>query len=130
MTDRPLVVVAGNPNTGKTTLFNRLTGARQKVGNYPGITVDRHEGHLTLPGGTGVRVADVPGSYSLSARSPEEQLALQAVCGLPPSEAPQALVVVVDATQLARNLYLVLQLLETRVPLVVALNMTDRRWNA
>jgi len=126
MTGQPLVVVAGNPNTGKTTLFNRLTGARQKVGNYPGITVDRHEGSLTLPGGARVRLADVPGSYSLSARSPEEQLALQAVCGLPPSEAPQAVVVVVDATQLARNLYLVLQLLETRAPLVVALNMTDR----
>lgn len=122
----PLVVVAGNPNTGKTTLFNRLTGANQKVGNYPGITVDRHEGLLTLSGGARVRLADVPGCYSLSARSPEEQLALQAVCGLPPAEAPKVVLVVVDATQLSRNLYLVLQLLETRVPLVVALNMTDR----
>ncbi len=126
MTAPPLVIVAGNPNTGKTTLYNRLTGARQKVGNYPGITVDRHEGRATLPGGTPVRLADVPGCYSLSARSAEEQVALQAVCGLPPNEAPAAVIVVVDSTQLLRNLYLVLQLLETHVPVVVALNMIDR----
>ncbi len=124
--EQPLVAVAGNPNTGKTTLFNALTGARQKVGNYPGITVDRHEGKLRLPDGGQVRIVDVPGSYSLSARSEEEQLALRAICGLPPHEAPDLVIAVVDATQLARNLYLVLQLIETEVPVVVALNMIDR----
>ena len=125
----PLVAIAGNPNTGKTTLFNRLTGARAKVGNYPGVTVDRHEGRLELAGGS-VRVVDVPGCYSLSARSEEEQIALRAVCGLPPLEEPSLVVVVVDATQLRRNLYLVLQVIEMRVPVVVALNMVDQLGDA
>ena len=75
----PRVALAGNPNTGKTTLFNRLTGGDQRVGNYPGVTVDRVSGHLRLPGGQSVEVMDVPGSYSLSARSAEEQLAIQAL---------------------------------------------------
>jgi len=121
----PLVALAGNPNTGKTTLFNRLTGSDQRVGNYPGVTVDRHQGHLELDGQGSVRLMDVPGSYSLSARSPEEHLAIQAICGLPPLEPPDLVVVVVDATQLTRNLYLVLQILETRTPVVIALNMVD-----
>ena len=123
-TRTPLVAIAGNPNTGKTTLFNRLTGARQKVGNYPGVTVDRHEGTVRLPGQS-ARLVDVPGCYSLSARSEEEQIAVQATCGLPPFEAPEVVVLVLDATQLRRNLYLAVQLLETRVPLVVALNQMD-----
>ena len=121
----PLVAIAGNPNTGKTTIFNRLTGARAKVGNYPGITVDRHEGSMELAGGKRARLFDVPGSYSFSSRSEEERIALHAICGLPPHEAPDAVVVVVDATQLRRGLYLGLQVLETRTPTVVALNMID-----
>jgi ferrous iron transport protein B len=120
----PLVVVAGNPNTGKTTLFNRLTGLDLKVGNYPGVTVDRHTGKLRLASGP-VRLTDVPGTYSLSARSAEEQIAINALCGLPPYEQPDLALLVVDATQLTRNLYLVLQVLELEVPTVVALNMTD-----
>lgn len=118
------VAIAGNPNTGKTTLFNRLTGLSAKVGNYPGVTVDRESGQLALPHGR-VEVLDVPGTYSLTARSAEEQIAIAAICGLSPMERPDAVVLVVDATQLTRNLYLVLQVIETDVPVLVALNMTD-----
>jgi len=123
--ERPLVALAGNPNTGKTSVFNRLTGSDQKVGNYPGITVDRFEGRLSLGGGREARLVDVPGTYSLSARSAEEQIACQAIAGITPLPAPALVIVVVDSTQLLRNLYLTLQVLETAVPVVVALNMLD-----
>lgn len=121
----PLIVVAGNPNTGKTTLFNHLTGLELKVGNYPGVTIDRHTGHLKLPEAGDVILVDVPGTYSLSARSEEEQIALLATCGVAPYPIPDLVVVVIDATQLTRNLYLTLQLIEVDAPLLVALNMTD-----
>ncbi|MDZ4774190.1 MAG: ferrous iron transport protein B [Planctomycetota bacterium] len=121
----PVVAIAGNPNTGKTTVFNRLTGSDRKVGNYPGVTVERHTGRLDLPSGRAIEIVDVPGTYSLSARSREEEIAIQAVAGLAPLEPPDAVVLVVDATQLSRNLYIVLQVLELEVPLVVALNMMD-----
>jgi ferrous iron transport protein B len=120
-----LVAIAGNPNTGKTTLFNRLTGGNAKVGNYPGITVEREEGRLRLPSGVVATVADVPGTYSLSARSPEEHVAIQAIAGLSPLERPDAVLLVADATQLTRNLYLALQIIECDLPLVIALNMVD-----
>ncbi len=119
------VAIAGNPNTGKTTLFNQLTGSRGKVGNYPGVTIDRHVAPLALDGHGEVLLMDVPGTYSLSARSREEQLAIQAIAGLHPLERPDVVVCVVDATQLVRNLYLVLQLIELGLPVVVALNMMD-----
>lgn len=124
----PLVAVVGNPNTGKTTLFNRLTGQNARVGNYPGITVERRVGTATLSGRDGpltVDVLDVPGTYSLSARSPEEQIAIEAVIGLDGNPAPDLVLLVLDATQLGRNLYLLLQLLELDAPLVIALNMID-----
>ncbi len=122
---RPVVAIAGNPNCGKTTLFNGLTGANAKVGNYPGVTVERREGGCSLPDGRDVVVLDIPGTYSLSARSHEEQIAITAVAGLNPIREPDAVVVVVDSTQLARNLYLVRQVLELRLRTVVALNMAD-----
>jgi ferrous iron transport protein B len=122
---RPLVAIAGNPNTGKTTVFNRLTGSNHKVGNYPGVTVERHTGTLELPSGVAIDVIDIPGAYSLSARSREEELAIQAVSGFAPFETPDLVVIVVDATQLSRNLYLVLQVLELELPVIVALNMVD-----
>ena len=119
------IVIAGNPNTGKSTLFNQLTGGSARVGNYPGITVERSQGRLALPDGETVTVLDSPGTYSLVARSPEEELSLESIAGLPPLTAPDLVVVTVDASQLARNLYLVLQIIELDVPVIVALNMVD-----
>lgn len=121
----PLVALIGNPNTGKTTLFNQLTGSRARVGNYPGITVERRTGQVALGDRSSIELLDLPGCYSLSARSPEEQIAIEAVLGLHAMPRPDLAVVVVDAGQLIRNLYLVVQLVELQVPLVVALNMTD-----
>ncbi len=118
------VLVAGNPNCGKTTLFNALTGSRARTGNYPGVTVERRAASLVLPGGTKVELVDLPGTYSLTARSAEEQVAVDAL--LPPvGDPPTAVVVVVDATMLARQLYLALAVLETGLPVVVALNLMD-----
>ena len=122
----PCVALAGNPNTGKTTLFNQLTGSRARIGNYPGTTVDRHTGRMDLPGAGTVEVLDIPGTYSLSARSAEEQVAICAIAGLPPHDTPEVVVVVADAANLVRNLYLALQVIELGVPAVIALNMVDR----
>ena len=127
-TRTPLLLLIGNPNTGKTTLFNRLTGQHARIGNYPGITVERRSGDLKLHESGAERVlevVDVPGAYSLSARSAEEQIALSAVLGWAENPRPDLCVLVVDAGQLARNLYLVTQLLELDVQVVVALNMID-----
>jgi ferrous iron transport protein B len=121
----PLLLLVGNPNVGKTSLFNRLARRNERVGNYPGVTVERRTAEMSLPGGQRALVADVPGAYSLSARSGEEQIALQAVLGWGDNPRPDLVVVVVDAGQLVRNLYLVLQLIELRVPLLIALNMVD-----
>src|SRR5262245_21149261 len=116
------MVVIGNPNTGKTTLFNRLTGQNARVGNYPGVTVEHRSGKLELgESGTSVEVLDLPGAYSLSARSPEEQIAINALLGLGEMPKPDLALAVLDAGQLARNLYLLLQLAELRVPFLVAL---------
>jgi ferrous iron transport protein B len=121
------VVVVGNPNVGKTTLFNLLTRENARVGNYTGVTVEFRVGRLVQEHGprTDVEVVDVPGAYSLSARSAEEQIALDAVLGLGGTPKPDLAVVVVDAGQLIRNLYLVVQLVELSVPCVIALNMID-----
>jgi ferrous iron transport protein B len=121
----PLITLCGNPNTGKTSLFNRLTGLNLKVGNYPGITVEKFETRIELAPDRPAVVCDVPGTHSLSARSVEEQIAILAIAGIPPLAPPDLTVVVVDATQLSRNLYLVLQIVETGGPAIVALNMVD-----
>ncbi|MXZ70587.1 MAG: ferrous iron transport protein B [Acidobacteria bacterium] len=120
----PRVLVAGNANSGKTTIFNRLTGARARVGNYPGVTVARASREIDLPDGPRVEVVDLPGTYSLSTYSPDEQVAVDEVLGRRGDD-PDAVVVVVDATALERGLYLVMQIVETGVPVVVALNMVD-----
>ncbi len=114
------VAIAGNPNAGKTTLFNALTGARQHVGNYPGVTVEKKEGTAER-NGIRFRLIDLPGTYSLSANSPEEVVARDFLV----KEKPDAVVHVVDASNLDRNLYLTTQLMELGVRLVVALNMVD-----
>lgn len=120
------VALAGNPNSGKTTIFNALTGLRQKVANYPGVTVEKKTGRCKLPDGSWIDIIDLPGTYSLISRSPDERVAMEVLRGLRPDvPAPDVVVVVVDASNLQRNLYLVSQLIELGRPLVVALNMTD-----
>lgn len=121
------VALAGNPNSGKTTLFNALTGLRQKVANYPGVTVEKKVGRCRLDGdGRQIDVIDLPGTYSLVSRSPDEVVACEVLRGLrADTPAPDAVVVVVDASNLARNLYLVSQVIELGRPVLVALSMSD-----
>jgi ferrous iron transport protein B len=121
------VALAGNPNAGKTSLFNAVTGLRQKVANYPGVTVERKEGFWQLAdGGQPARVVDLPGLYSLEAASLDERIAHDVLIGKnADAPAPDVIVAVVDATNLERNLYLVTQLLEMNRPVVVALTMVD-----
>jgi ferrous iron transport protein B len=114
------IALAGNPNVGKSTIFNALTGSRQHVGNWPGKTVEQKSGTLKL-GEQSITVVDLPGTYSLSAYSLEEQIARDFIV----TERPALVVHVVDATNLERNLYLTAQLLDTGTPLTVALNMMD-----
>ena len=120
----PRVLVAGNANSGKTTVFNALTGARAQVGNYPGVTVTRSSRKVTLPNETLAEIIDLPGTYSLSAHSPDEQVAVDEVLGRR-GVLPDAVVVVIDAGAIERGLYLLLQIAETGVPIIVALNMID-----
>jgi ferrous iron transport protein B len=121
---RPQIVLAGNPNVGKTTLFNALTGLSAKVSNYPGITVDRRRGTLAL-GGVTADVHDIPGTYSLHARSAEEEIAFDAIVGLRGAPVPDVVVLCIDATQVARSAYLLLQCQEFGARCVVALTMVD-----
>ncbi len=114
------IALAGNPNCGKTTVFNRYTGARQHVGNYPGVTVDRKEGHAEFDG-KNITIVDLPGTYSLTAYSQEElvarrELALSRV---------GAVIDIVDASAMERNLLLTVQMLEMGMPVVLACNMMD-----
>jgi ferrous iron transport protein B len=119
----PQVLVAGNPNAGKTTLFNQLAGTRARTGNYPGVTVDRRSATIRL-GERSVELVDVPGTYSLTASSPEERIAVDAILGEKDGD-QKVVCVVTDATALARGLYLALQVLECGFPTVLALNMMD-----
>ena len=122
----PLVALLGNPNCGKTALFNRLTGSRQKVANYAGVTIERKEGSFTSPGGRPFRVLDLPGAYSLNAQTPDEGITRDVVAGLRAGEAPpEAILCVVNATNLRLNLRLVLELRRLGLPMVLALNMVD-----
>lgn len=126
MKQAPLIALVGNPNAGKTSLFNALTGARQKVGNYPGVTVERKQGRWLLDDGQHIDLIDLPGTYSLDARSPDEQVTHDVVMGRQVGERrPDAIIAVVDATNLDNHLRFVLQLKALGLPLVVALNMVD-----
>ncbi|MDH0866983.1 ferrous iron transporter B [Mitsuaria sp. GD03876] len=122
----PLLALVGNPNCGKTALFNRLTGSRQKVANYAGVTVERKEGRLKTAAGKLLRVLDLPGTYSLYPRSPDERVTVDVLAGRAQGEKrPDLVVCVLDATNLRRNLRLFLSVQRQGLPCVVALNMSD-----
>ena len=126
MNQAPLVALVGNPNAGKSALFNALTGARQKVGNYPGVTVERHAGRMALPDGRPVELLDLPGAYSLDPSSPDEQVTRDVLVGRQAGERlPDAIITVVDASNLDNHLRFTLQLIALGLPIVVALNMVD-----
>ena len=121
-----VIALAGNPNSGKSTIFNALTGLRQKVANYPGVTVEKKTGRLTGLHGESMDAIDLPGAYSLSARSPDEAITRDVLLGRrEDTRRPDVIVSVVDAANLERNLYLTTQLLELGLPVIVALNMVD-----
>lgn len=126
MSTIPMIAVVGNPNAGKTALFNALTGARQKVGNYPGVTVERHSGRIALADGRPAELVDLPGTYSLNPASPDEAVTRDVVMGRFAGERrPDAILVVVDAGNLDNHLRFALQLIALGLPVVVALNMVD-----
>lgn len=118
--DKVLLALAGQPNTGKSTVFNALTGASQHVANYPGVTVEKMTGFYRYDG-VKVEVVDLPGTYSLTSYSPEERVSRDFLL----HESPSVVVNVADASNLKRHLYLTFQLLEMQVPLVLNLNMMD-----
>ncbi len=119
------VALVGNPNAGKTTLFNALSGLRQRVGNYPGVTVEMKKGQFTV-GGMTADLIDLPGTYSLAARSPDEMVAVDLLLGRRPEEPrPDVVISIVDAANLDRHLYLTTQLLDLGEPVVLAVNMID-----
>lgn len=120
------IAVVGNPNSGKTSLFNALTGLRQKVANYPGVTIEKKEGKMRLPDGTDALLIDLPGTYSLFPHSPDEEISSEVLLGrYPDTPAPSKVLCVVDSNSLERNLYLATQLIDHHIPVVVALNMID-----
>ncbi|HVT74159.1 MAG TPA: ferrous iron transport protein B [Lacunisphaera sp.] len=122
----PVYAMVGNPNCGKTTLFNALTGLRQKVGNYPGVTVEKKIGTAWSQHGQPIQIIDLPGAYSLAARSPDEAVLRDVLLGRrEDTPQPDRIICVVDASNLERNLYLVHQILDLGRPLIVALNMMD-----
>src|SRR5262245_52253958 len=122
-TARRTVALIGPPNCGKTTLFNRLTGLRQKVANFPGVTVERHVGRAAI-GGREVYLIDLPGIYSLTPRSEDEQVAYDVLHGRIPDATPDAVLLILDATNLQRHLVLAAPVLQLGLPTLVVLNMS------
>ncbi|MBT7619374.1 MAG: GTP-binding protein, partial [Calditrichaeota bacterium] len=114
------IALVGNPNAGKTTIFNNLTGAHQHVGNYPGVTVEKKEGSFTSRGVT-FHVIDLPGTYSLTAQSADERITRDFII----NEKPDVVIDIADYSNLQRNLYLTTQLIELQTPLLLVLNMAD-----
>ena len=122
----PLVALVGNPNAGKSSLFNALTGSRQKIANYPGVTVERHAGRTHLPDGRAIELVDLPGAYSLTPSSPDEAVTRDVLLGDQAGETrPDAMIVVLDAGNLAQHLKFAMELQTLGIPMVVALNMVD-----
>ncbi|MFA5263172.1 MAG: ferrous iron transport protein B [Opitutaceae bacterium] len=122
----PVYAIVGNPNCGKSTLFNALTGLKQKIGNYPGVTVEKHEGIVYSQHGQPMKVIDLPGAYSLAARSPDEAVTRDVLLGRRADiKQPDRIVCIVDATNLERHLYLVHQVLDLGRPTILVLNMMD-----
>lgn len=119
------IALIGNPNTGKTSIFNQLTGLNQKVGNYPGITVEKKEGSCKLPNGEKAHIVDLPGTYSLNATSPDEQIVTDLFLGELTVAFPDVVVVVADVENLKRNLLLLTQIKDLNIPVILALNMAD-----
>ena len=124
-TSEPLILLAGNPNSGKSTLFNRLTGGSARTGNYPGVTVESSIGSTRLGSGT-ASIVDLPGAYSLVARTLEERVTLKAVLGLDGQPTPDVVALCADATVLSRSLYLLLQLQEHFLPVRLPLRLRLR----
>ena len=123
----PLIALMGNPNSGKTAIFNLLTGMSHKVSNYPGITVEKRKGIALLPQNSQVEILDMPGTYSLTPESLDEKIVAQQVLEwMHGEEKPVAIISVVDAGNLSRNLYLTSQILDLDIPVIVGLNMMDR----
>ncbi len=122
----PLIALAGNPNSGKSALFNALTGARQKIANYPGVTVERKSGHFAFADGRPAELVDLPGSYSLDPTSPDEEVTRNVITGLQQGERkPDAIIIVLDAANLDNHLRFALEVIALGQPVVVALNMMD-----
>ena len=128
MTERRIreVVLVGNPNTGKTTIFNALTGLRHTTGNYPGVTVEKRAGGMNLPGGEEISVIDLPGAYSLQPRSPDEDVVHDVLLGAQKgTPLPDLVLVVLAANNLERNLYLATQVASLNLPVIFVINMWD-----
>src|SRR5919112_5026809 len=127
---RHTVALVGPPNCGKTTLFNRLTGLRQKVANFPGVTVEQHVGRARVTGSREVYLVDLPGIYSLSPRSEDEQVAHDVLTGsMAGIDRPDAVLLILDSTNLSRHLVLAAPILKLNLPTLIVLNMTDELRN-
>ena len=120
------VALIGNPNTGKTSVFNALTGLKQKVGNYPGITVEKKEGICKLPRGVKAHIIDLPGTYSLNASSLDENVVIELLLNKNDKDYPDVAVIVTDVENLKRNLLLFTQIKDLKIPAILVINMADR----
>src|SRR5688572_1218892 len=122
---RTKIALVGNPNSGKSSLFNHLTGLNQKIGNFPGVTVDKKSGLCTMPGGSAAEIIDLPGIYSIYPRSLDERIVSEVLLDHHSEHTPDKIIVVVDATNLKRGLLLLTQIIDVGLPTVLVLNMMD-----